>query len=111
MEMRTLRSLLVAAMLPVAAGMYAQYTPVSQMERLDRGVIAVLGQSNKGNFVSWRLFGTDDINRTTFNVLRNGKLAKSGLTVNCFVDASGTQNTEYQVVTLVDGEEAVGRGT
>ena len=101
--MRTLRSLLVAAMLPVAAGMYAQYTPVSQMERLDRGVIAVLGQSNKGNFVSWRLFGTDDINRTTFNVLRNGKLAKSGLTVNCFVDASGTQNTEYQVVTLVDG--------
>ncbi len=93
----------MAALLPVAVGMQAQETPVSQMEHLNRGVVAVPGQSNKGNFVSWRLFGTDDTSRTTFNVLRNGKLAKSGLTVSCFVDASGTASTEYQVVTLVDG--------
>ena len=33
-------------------------TPVSQMEKLDRGLVALPAQ-NQGIFLSWRLLGTD----------------------------------------------------
>ena len=82
---------------------HAQYTPASQMERLDRGVVALPASSGSGNFVSWRLFGTDDAAKTKFNLLRNGKQIKAGLTVTNYKDAGGTSSSEYQVVTLVDG--------
>ena len=53
----------------------SQVTPVSQMEKLGRGVIA-LPASSSGKFVSWRLLGTEDVERTTFDVLRDGKVIK-----------------------------------
>ena len=90
--------------LMVAVAMQAQTTPVSQMEKLDRGVVALPNSSGSGKFVSWRLLGTDDPARTTFNLLRNGKVIKEGLTVTNYKDTGGNNSSMYQVETLVDGE-------
>ena len=89
-------------LLPICA--YAQDTPVSQMESLDRGVVALPRSSGSGRFVSWRFLGTDTPGHTTFTLLRNGKSVKSGLTVTNYDDTYGTSTSEYQVVTVVDGE-------
>ncbi len=93
-------ALLIAATLSANA----QNTPVSQMEKLDRGVIALTSSSGKGNFVSWRFLGTDDENTTTFELLRNGNRVKTDLYATCYNDASGTNTSTYQVVTMVNGE-------
>ena len=82
----------------------AQTTPVSQMEQLDRGVVALTAASGTGNFISWRFLGTDDENTTTFDLLRNGTRIKSDLYATCHTDASGKANSTYQVVTKVNGE-------
>ena len=95
-------SIIIALM--VAVAMQAQTTPVSQMEKLDRGVVALPNSSGSGKFVSWRLLGTDDPARTTFNLLRNGKVIKEGLTVTNYKDTGGSNSSMYQVETLVDGE-------
>lgn len=94
--------LLFTTLLTLAAK--AQTTPVSQMEKLDRGVVALPRSSGSGRFVSWRFLGTEDPGRTTFNLLRNGNVVKSGLTVTNFEDTAGSASSKYQVVTLVDGE-------
>lgn len=87
----------------VSVAMQAQVTPVSQMEKLGRGVVA-LASSGSGKFVSWRYLGTDDPVRTTFNVIRNGVVIKEGLAVTNYEDTGGTNSSEYQIATLVDGE-------
>ena len=97
---------LLALGLVNALPLFAQDTPVCQMENLGRGVVALPRSSGSGRFVSWRFLGTDDPERTTFTLLRNGKVVKSGLTVTNYEDASGTATSEYQVVTVVDGEPA-----
>lgn len=102
--MKRLKLCLFGTLLSVAVGMYAQTTPVSQMEKLDRGVVALPNQSGSGKFVSWRLLGTDDPARTTFNLLRNGKVIKEGLMVTNYKDTGGNNSSMYQVETLVDGE-------
>jgi len=80
----------------------AQNTPTSQMETLDRGLIAV--PSSNGMFVSWRLLGTDDEETTTFTLLRDGKeLAKDVYKTN-YLDANGKATHTYSVVTKVNGE-------
>jgi rhamnogalacturonan endolyase len=81
----------------------AQQTPVSQMERLDRGVAAVRNTSGTGNFVSWRFLGTDDEEATSFDLLRNGSRIAKDLYVTNANDASGNDNSLYQVVTKVNG--------
>lgn len=75
-------------------------TPFSQMEPLNRGLIAI-HKENGENFISWRLLGTDpqDI---TFSLLRDGNVIASGLSVNNYTDSRGTSTSTYQVVT---GEE------
>ena len=95
--------LLTVFMGMMATYIYAQTTPVSQMERLDRGVV-VIPNTSGGKFISWRLLGTDDPERTTFNLLRNGNQIKKGLTVTNYKDSYATGTPVYQVVTLVDGE-------
>lgn len=75
----------------------AQLTPTSQMEKLDRGVVAV--KSGSKIFLSWRLLGTDT-NATTFDVLKDGKTIVSGLkTVTNYVDNSGTVDNSYAIKT------------
>ncbi|MBR5655128.1 MAG: rhamnogalacturonan lyase [Prevotella sp.] len=81
----------------------AQVTPTSQMERLDRGVVVI--PSGDGEFVSWRLLGTDNEKAVAFDVLRNGvAIRKDLINATCCQDASGTANDEYQVVTKLNGE-------
>lgn len=81
----------------------AQNTPASQMESLDRGVIALNSPTGKGNFVSWRLLGTDDETRTTFDLMRNSSVVKRNLYATNYIDANGTASSSYRIITKVDG--------
>ena len=96
-------NLLMAAFLLGAASTQAQNTPVSQMEKLNRGVVA-LPASGGGNFISWRFLGTDDEDRTTFDIIRNGAVVKRDAYETNYKDASGSTTSTYQIVTKVDGE-------
>lgn len=80
----------------------AQVTPACQMEKLDRGLVAV-PTSTTANFVSWRLLGTDDKANTTFDLLRNGTVIASGLTKTNYQDTQGSATAKYQVVTKING--------
>lgn len=81
----------------------AQVTPVSQMEKLSRGLTAIPAQE-EGIIVSWRLFGTDDIATTTFDLLRDGEVIAENIGSRTnFVDSLGSLTNKYQVVTKVDG--------
>lgn len=81
----------------------AQVTPVSQMEKLDRGLVAV-PISSKSNFISWRLLGTDEKTATTFDLLRDGTVIASDLKVTNYQDNQGSATAKYQVVTKVNGQ-------
>lgn len=80
----------------------AQTTPTSQMEKLDRGLVALKNGQGNGNFISWRLLGTDN-SAVTFNLLRDGEVIKQGINnVTFYVDdAEGVH--QYQVQTVLDG--------
>ena len=101
--MNKLRLSMMALLLGAAISINAQVTPVSQMEMLDRGLVAV-SVSNTSNFVSWRLLGTDNKAATTFDLLRNGTVIASGLSVTNYQDNAGSASSKYQVVTKVNGE-------
>ena len=81
----------------------AQITPISQMEKLDRGLVALPASSGSGNFVSWRFLGTDDSN-TRFDLVCNGTTIATDLEVSNYKDANGDSSSEYQVITKVNGE-------
>lgn len=93
-----------ALVLSASISVSAQNTPVSQMEKLDRGVVAVPAKGGKGYMVTWRLLGTDDAN-TTFTLLRNGSTAvKKGIAdVTAVVDEYGVSASTYSVVTYYKG--------
>lgn len=79
-------------------------TPVSQMEKLDRG--AVLIKRPNSYYLSWRLLGTDDTN-TTFQILRDGKLYANGkvYTNTTSANVTCTASQKIQLVTLKNGVE------
>ena len=89
---------LTAAWAPFALG---QNTPVSQMEQLDRGLIAMPAQGS-GIFLSWRSLGYD-AEGTTFELLRGGESIVKDLFAPNYVDSKGKSSDSYQVVTMVDG--------
>ena len=86
-----------------ALGIQAQITPMSQMEKLNRGVVALPANSGSGNFVSWRFLGTDD-NNTRFDLVRNGTTIAADLEVSNYKDDGGNSSSEYQVITKVNGD-------
>ena len=95
-----MKRLICLTMLWSAIGAMAQMgykTYPEQMERLDRGVIALPAQ-DEGIFVSWRLLGTD-AKGTTFDLLRDGKTIAKGLKVTNYTDKKGTSTSRYSVVT------------
>lgn len=77
-------------------------TPQSQMEKLNRGLIVVPNSS--GNYVSWRMFGTDN-SATTFKLYYDGALVKTFRTNNptCYVHSGVTGTGEYKIVAYQDG--------
>ncbi len=99
-KMKKIYTFCLAAMM--VAPSVAQVTPVSQMEQLDRGLVALPSASGASRtFLSWRFLGTDDEDVTTFDVIRDGKVVKEDIYETCFQD--NTKGTEYQVVTKVNG--------
>ena len=103
--MKNSKHVLAAIMMSAFTVVSAQVTPATQMEKLDMGVVALPASSGTGNSVSWRLLGTDDKARTTYDLIANGDTIKKGLTVTNFRHTTGTAATTYQVVKRVDGEE------
>jgi rhamnogalacturonan endolyase len=84
----------------------AQNTPVSQMEKLDRGVVVVpVSNGSTSRLISWRLLGTDP-RSTRFDVLRDGTVIAnaSDLKTSNFLDKDGKVSSTYQVRVKVDGE-------
>lgn len=102
--MNTLRLYIVTFLALIALCSQAQVTPTSQMEKLDRGLVAV-PTSTTANFISWRLLGTDDKANTTFDLLRDGTVIASNLKVSNYQDTQGSATAQYQVVTKVNGTE------
>ena len=96
------KTFLALTLLSATAVSPAQDTPVSQMEKLDRGLVVLRGQSG-GNFLSWRLLGTEDDETTTFDVLYNGNVLKADLANTCLAHPTGQNTGSYQIVTKHDG--------
>ena len=98
----------MALMMMPAAKVQAQVaTPSSQMEKLDRGVVA-LPAKDKGIFLSWRLLGTDS-KTTCFDVERNGKIIAHHLKLTNYTDEQGTANDEYRIITYQKEPKADGK--
>ena len=104
MKTKTILLSLSFIMSPFSFGI-AQVTPYSQMEKLDRGLVALpTNTTGTSNFLSWRLLGTDQKSITTFDLLRDGEVVASNLTKTNYQDSEGSSSAVYQVVTRVDGE-------
>jgi hypothetical protein len=74
-----------------------------QLEKLDRGVVAV-SMGGAKVFISWRWLGTED--NLTFNIYRNGtKINTAPLTVSNYTDNAGSTTASYTVTTIVNGIE------
>ena len=82
---------LVMAALHSVATHAASRTPVSQMERLSRGVVA-MHKSSGGNYVTWRLLGTDPQD-VVFDIYRDGILLKENQSLTSYSDAAGTASS------------------
>jgi rhamnogalacturonan endolyase len=78
--------------------------PLRQMEKLNRGVVAV--KVSNGVFVGWRMFGTDP-SSIAFNVYRNGtKVNSSPITDSTnYLDAGGSTGSTYTVRPVLNGQE------
>ncbi|MDP4291831.1 MAG: dockerin, partial [Bacteroidota bacterium] len=75
-----------------------------QMEKLDRGLVAV--KDSSGVFLSWRVLGTE-FTTTSYNLYRDGKKIASvskGEASN-YIDQTGTLNSSYYVKAVMDGKE------
>lgn len=96
-----LLSTILFALLYICNG-EAQILPQPQLEKLDRGVVAIKSGSN--TFISWRILATDAAN-TTFDVLRDGNVLSTAknLTVSNVSVTGGTDASKYEVVRKVDG--------
>jgi rhamnogalacturonan endolyase len=99
---------LVAAAL-ASAGAAAAKAPASvggrQMERLDRGVVAVRAEGAKGVLVSWRLLESDSAG-AKFAVYRDGRrITGAPLAATNFLDPAGTAGSRYSVRQVVRGRE------
>lgn len=76
-----------------------------QMEKLDRGLVAV--KVDGGVYLSWRLLGTDLSTSTAFNLYRDGSLVNASPITGAtnFTDASGSENSKYEVRPVINGIE------
>ena len=89
--------------LALTTGVSAQTTPTSQMENIGRAPV-VLKSSTNGNFISWRLLGTDDDDLTTFDILYNNNVLVEDLKKTNYVHTTGTPTGEYRIVAKLHGE-------
>lgn len=93
------------------AGPAGQGAGSAQLERLDRGLVAV--PSAEGVFLSWRLLGSEATGHTDtglagadFRVYRDGKPIATVTDSTNYLDRDGASGAEYRVAAIVDGREA-----
>lgn len=98
----TSRALILASLLVAPLAVSAQVTPVAQMEKIDRGVVA-LPAAKKGIFVSWRLLGTDS-GEVCFDLKRDGETIARHIKATNYIDAKGSAKSTYQVVACQNGQ-------
>jgi rhamnogalacturonan endolyase len=81
-----------------------------QMERLNRGLISV--RSGSGNFVSWRLLGTDPAG-VAFNLYRGStRLNGTPITASTnYFDGGAAAGSSYTVRAVVNGTEQAGEAS
>ncbi|HPR33650.1 MAG TPA: hypothetical protein PLK12_16230, partial [Prolixibacteraceae bacterium] len=77
--------------------------PQRMMETLGRGGIAIRHNPEKV-FISWRIWGNEFNNNTTYNVYRDNILIASGLSVSNFVD-SVASNGIYRIAAVLNEVE------
>jgi rhamnogalacturonan endolyase len=75
--------------------------PGKQMEDLDRGLISV--RSGSGNFVSWRMLGTEPAS-VSYHLYRGSTLVASQSHTN-FLDNGAAQGAAYTVRAVINGVE------
>ncbi|MFG6487617.1 rhamnogalacturonan lyase [Roseateles sp. BYS78W] len=81
----------------------AAHADTRQMEKLDRGVVALTTSS--GVFVGWRLLGTEPAG-VRFNVYRDGRRVNAEpQALTNLVDAQGHADSLYTVSAVVGGKE------
>lgn len=82
----------------------ADTTPTRQMEKLDRGLVAV--KTDQGVFLSWRLLGTEELN-IPFNIYRDGvKITENPITSTTnYLDKNGAENSKYYIRAVTSGED------
>jgi rhamnogalacturonan endolyase len=74
-----------------------------QMEKLDRGVVAV--KTEKSVFVSWRWLATESAD-TMFNIYRNGeKLNQEPMNATNYMDITPAEGASYQIAPVTNGTE------
>lgn len=81
-------------------------TTARQMEKLNRGLIAVKttasteNNTKSGVYLSWRLLGDESLETQEFDIYRNGTkiYTTSGAKGTNYTDTSGTANDTYNVV-------------
>lgn len=82
-------------------------TTANQMEKLSRGVVVL--PASLGNFISWRMFGTDGVgahSKVTFDVLRDDETIATGLSkVSNYTDTSGKPTSSYSIRVMKEGVE------
>ena len=79
-------------------------TTEAQMEKLNRGLVALKRRSGSGKFLSWRLFGYEDPLTTTFDILKNGEAIATDINSTNFEDTKAAyMTTKYQLVTKYNG--------
>ena len=94
----------LSCLVVVLFSLFSLANAARQMERLDRGLIAV--KTNDGVFLSWRMFGTD-AESIAFNLYRDGKKVNAQPITNStnFVDAAGALTSRYEVRAVEGGVE------
>jgi len=103
------KRLMLLVFISVFTGVYCVPQQISyaatarQMEKLDRGVVAV--KVSSGVFISWRVLGTE-ASDVTYNLYRGStKLNSSLLTVSNYTDTAGTTSSTYSVAAVIGGVE------
>jgi rhamnogalacturonan endolyase len=87
----------------LTASVLAAHADVRQVEKLDRGVVAL--STATGVFVSWRLLGNEPAS-VRFNVYRDGKrITRAPQVLTNLVDAQGRADSLYTVRAVVAGQE------
>ena len=73
---------------------------IKRMEKLDRGLVAILGNGWNGTFLSWRLLGTESLENQAFDIYRNGELIHTtgAHDPTQWTDLGGKATDTYKVV-------------